>query len=158
LTRRRVRSLVQNSIPGDTEGPVVKSNLTPLLCGKKLSHFFTFFSFQTRKVEKSGWFSSFKKLEKKYASFILLLLSSYFFNTEDTEKHKTTTTQGMTTPMSSKYSPSTIILIDQSKMADPENSFSADDDVDDDVDNDVDDDKIVEENLRDGLTNQSFSS
>jgi len=86
-----------------------------MLYGKKLSHFFTFFSFQTRKVEKSGWFyffSSFKKLEKKYASFILLLLSCYFFNTEDTEKHKTTTTQGMTIPMSSKYSPSTIILID----------------------------------------------
>jgi len=27
LTHRRVRSLVQNSIPGDTEGPVIKSNL-----------------------------------------------------------------------------------------------------------------------------------
>jgi hypothetical protein len=70
-----------------------------MLYGEKLSHFFTFFSFQTRKVEKSGWFyffSSFKKLEKKYASFILLLLSSYFFNTEDTEKHKTTNTQGTT--------------------------------------------------------------
>jgi hypothetical protein len=41
--------------------------LTPMLYGKKLSHFFTFFSFRTRKVEKSGWFyffSSFKKLEK----------------------------------------------------------------------------------------------
>ena len=39
-------------------------------------------------------------------------------------------------------------------MADPENSFNADNDVDDDVD----DDEIVEENLRDGLTKQSFSS
>jgi hypothetical protein len=54
---------------------------TPMLYGKKLSHFCTFFCFRTRKVEKSSWFyffSSFKKLEKKYASFILLLLSSYF--------------------------------------------------------------------------------
>lgn len=39
-------------------------------------------------------------------------------------------------------------------MADPENSFNADNDIDDDVD----DDEIVEENLRDGLTKQSFSS
>jgi hypothetical protein len=43
-----------------------------MLYGKKLSHFFTFFSFRTRKVEKSGWFyffSSFKKLEKKVRQF-----------------------------------------------------------------------------------------
>jgi hypothetical protein len=32
-------------------------------------------------------------------------------------------------------------------MADPENSFNANDDVDDNVDDDVDDDEIVEENL-----------
>jgi len=38
-------------------------------------------------------------------------------------------------------------------MADPENSFNADNDIDDDVD----DDEIVEENLWDGLTKQSFS-
>jgi hypothetical protein len=43
-------------------------------------------------------------------------------------------------------------------MADPESSFNADDDVDDDIDDDVDDDEIVEENLWDGLTKQSFSS
>jgi len=43
-------------------------------------------------------------------------------------------------------------------MADPENSFNTDNDLDDDVDDDVDDDEIVEENLRDGLTKQSFSS
>jgi hypothetical protein len=38
-------------------------------------------------------------------------------------------------------------------MADPENSFNADNDIDDDVD----DDEIVEENLWDGLAKQSFS-
>jgi hypothetical protein len=32
-------------------------------------------------------------------------------------------------------------------MADPENSFNANNDVDDNVDDDVDDDEIVEENL-----------
>ena len=42
-------------------------------------------------------------------------------------------------------------------MADPENSFNADNDLDDDVDDDVDDDEIVEENLWDGLAKQSFS-
>ena len=86
------------------------SYLHPCYTGKKVSHFFTFFSFRTRKVKKSGrfyFFSCFKKLEKSTSVLHFSSSQVTFFVQKTQKEHRRQKTQNddRFNPISSQYSP-----------------------------------------------------